>query len=497
MSITERLFNRMMVGVVLFGFLALMAAGGTAGFTVARSKQFTGWVNHSNDVQARLSDFRLALERTETARRGSLLDDNSRYDDIYRTFSVSLPLLLDRVAILTADNPNQQRRTTQARVLLGAMLTSMDESIALIRAGRRQEAQAAFRMAKTSDMVKDMRTITEAMAAEEAGLLKARSDAQRSAARNLYVVLAVSAVLLGIVAVSSLWVILNYTRDLTASRNALRVMNLGLESAVAERTADFKRANEEIQRFAYIVSHDLRSPLVNVMGFTSELDAATRPLEQMLEKVEAEAPQLVTPEAREAIRTDLPEAVGFIRTATQKMDRLINAILRLSREGRRVIAPEKLNMQSVLQGVADGIRHQASERGAIVEIDGDVPDIVSDRLAIEQIFSNLVENAVKYLAKGRPGLIQLRGRAQGDHVIFEVRDNGRGIDPKDHDRVFDLFRRSGSQDQPGEGIGLAHVRALAYRLGGLITCESALDQGATFRLSLPKILNLDRGAPTP
>jgi signal transduction histidine kinase len=131
----------------------------------------------------------------------------------------------------------------------------------------------------------------------------------------------------------------------------------------------------------------------------------------------------------------------------------------------------------------------------VVEIKTPLPDIVSDRVAVEQIFSNLVENAVKYLAKGRPGRITVRGRLQGDHVLFEVQDNGRGIDPKDHDRVFDLFRRSGAQDQPGEGIGLAHVRALAYRLGGLITCESALDQGATFRLSLPRILTLERGTP--
>ncbi len=204
---------------------------------------------------------------------------------------------------------------------------------------------------------------------------------------------------------------------------------------------------------------------------------------------------MLTDDARQAIRVDLPESIGFIRSSTQKMDRLINAILRLSREGRRVIAPEKLDMKSLLNGVADGIRHQASSRAAEIEIESPLPDIVSDRVAVEQIFSNLVENAVKYLAKDRPGLITVRGRAQGDTVIYQVQDNGRGIDPKDHDRVFDLFRRSGTQDQPGEGIGLAHVRALAYRLGGLITCESALDQGATFTLSLPRVLTLERGTP--
>jgi signal transduction histidine kinase len=76
----------------------------------------------------------------------------------------------------------------------------------------------------------------------------------------------------------------------------------------------------------------------------------------------------------------------------------------------------------------------------------------------------------------------------GARVLYEVEDNGRGIDPKDHERIFELFRRAGAQDQAGEGIGLAHVRALVYRLGGLIDCVSTLDQGATFRLSLPRVL---------
>jgi signal transduction histidine kinase len=96
-----------------------------------------------------------------------------------------------------------------------------------------------------------------------------------------------------------------------------------------------------------------------------------------------------------------------------------------------------------------------------------------------------MENALKYLMPGRPGQITVRGEARRGRAIIEVIDNGRGIAAKDHERIFDLFRRSGVQDQPGEGIGLAHVRALAYRLGGLIEVVSELGQGATFRVNLP------------
>lgn len=170
------------------------------------------------------------------------------------------------------------------------------------------------------------------------------------------------------------------------------------------------------------------------------------------------------------------------------MDRLINAILKLSRQGRRVITPEPVDMIALIEAIRGSLQHLMIDRDATLTIDGTLPGIVSDRLALEQIFSNLIENAVKYLQPGRPGRIEVRGSRAGGRVTFEVSDNGRGIAPADHSRVFDLFRRSGNQDQPGEGIGLAHVRALAYRLGGVIDVRSDLGKGATFRLSLPATL---------
>jgi signal transduction histidine kinase len=493
MNISERLFNRLMVGVVVLGFLVLMAAGGTAGWAVARNQDFTGWVNHTYQVEQQLSAFRLTMERAETARRGYLLDEDPVFHQTYQDAITQLPVLLDRIGGLTDDNPGQQKRVAEARTLVGELTSFLNDSVGLVRSGQMAQARAQFKTDPSVGTVRALRALTQAMADDETSLLKVRNEAQQRSGQLLTLVLAIAGAILAFVAISSLWVILRYTRDLNASRQALGALNLNLEATVLERTADFRRANEEIQRFAYIVSHDLRSPLVNVMGFTAELDAAAKPLSELVDRIEAQAPQLMTDEAREAVKVDLPEAVGFIRSSTQKMDRLINAILRLSREGRRVISPERLDMDALLTGVADTLRHQAAGKDAQIDIDGPLPDLVSDRVAIEQIFSNLVENAVKYAARDRPGRITVSGSVSGDHAIFEVQDNGRGIDPKDHDRVFDLFRRSGPQDQPGEGIGLAHVRALAHRLGGLITCESALDQGATFRLSLPQVLHLERG----
>ena len=296
------------------------------------------------------------------------------------------------------------------------------------------------------------------------------------------------------VAVVTFLTIRRYTRDLHRSRSALAVLNATLEDQLKERTADLALANEEIQRFAYIVSHDLRSPLVNVMGFTAELSAATQPLAELIDRAEAEAPQIVTEEARLAAREDLPEAIGFIRTSTAKMDRLINAILKLSREGRRVLAPEMIALDQLVEQITDAIRHVIDDRGVTVSIERPMPVVVSDRIALEQILSNLIENATKYRHPSRPAEVHVSAQETPGRVIVAVRDNGRGIDPRDHQRIFDLFRRSGQQDQPGEGIGLAHVRALAYRLGGTISVESQLGEGATFFVSIPATLSI---APPP
>jgi signal transduction histidine kinase len=229
------------------------------------------------------------------------------------------------------------------------------------------------------------------------------------------------------------------------------------------------------------------------MGFTSELEGAQAEVKEFYRRVLQADPQLVTPEARTAIETDLPEAIGFIRSSTVKMDKLIGAILKLSREGRRVLMAEPLSMRQLLEAQRQSVAHQLQERGAELVVEP-IPDLTSDRLAIEQVFGNLIDNAVKYLKPGRPGRITVRGQDLGSNVRYDIEDNGRGIDPKDFERIFDLFRRSGVQDQQGEGIGLAHVRALVRRLGGTITVSSRVGEGSTFTVVLPKYISMSSEA---
>ncbi|WP_375454398.1 MHYT domain-containing protein [uncultured Methylobacterium sp.] len=253
-----------------------------------------------------------------------------------------------------------------------------------------------------------------------------------------------------------------------------------------EAEAELRESNDELQRYAYIVSHDLRAPLVNVMGFTSELEEMRTDIRQAM----GDHPQAARVDA------DLGEALGFIKAAVTRMEGLIAAILKLSREGRRSFNPERLDMTALVQGLADAQRHQIDAAGATVSVAPDLPRIVADRIAIEQVIGNLIDNAVKYLDPARPGRIAITAHpAGGNRVRFAVTDNGRGIAERDHARVFELFRRSGVQDRPGEGIGLAHVKALVRSLGGRIDVTSELGKGTTFDVTLPRAAATGRGEP--
>jgi len=484
-QLDDQRFNRLAVAGVLLAFLLLLAALAAMLFSFRANVDATQWVRHSYQVTDQLAQLDLQLERAESGRRGFLIAPNRYRAEVYLENAALVPGTLTKIDAFVRDNGEQVPRARKLRMIALSELQELKTSMTLAQAGHVAEAQAQFVSASSSaTAIRAIRNLTAQMRNSELRLLASRIEATQRTQFIIRTVLAITGAFLFLIGAAAFLLVRRYTVELTSARDRLHLLNTDLEGAVAERTADLQRANEEIQRFAYIVSHDLRSPLVNILGFTAELEETNKSLGKLIERAHSEAPHIITDDTREA-QAELPEAIGFIRSSTQKMDRLINAILKLSREGRRNLTPEHLPMALVLRDIAASLEHRALEAEAKMVIDEPMPDLVSDRVAIEQIFSNLIENAVKYLQPGRPGRITVRGRPQGSRVIYEVEDNGRGIDPKDHQRIFDLFRRSGTQDRPGEGIGLAHARALAYRLGGTINVTSALGEGTTFSLNLP------------
>ena len=476
-----------LVAAAILAAVLLAAVVGTVALVIREQIRVVEAVEHTYEVERNLTEFLAVIERTEGARRGMLLNNNLTSFGRFRGSVDRASPLLDQLQRLTADNAVQQARIPRLRDLMNRQLAYGEADIRAILEGRQADAVSQFRQQSQLESMEGIRELADVMIADERRLLIRRNAAAEAQADRLFAVMAGLAVVLGLAAIGMTLMLVAYARDLTSSRLSLATLNAELEDRVVERTVELQKANAEIQRFAYIVSHDLRSPLVNIMGFTSELETSIKPMAALLDAVEADAPQMVTPAVREAVRGDLPEAIRFIRTSTQKMDRLINAILKLSREGRRVLAPEHLAMAPLLESIAGSLKQRSDAADVAIVVDTALPNLFSDRVAIEQVFSNLIENAVKYRKKGQGGEVRVTGRRDAGRLVYDVSDNGRGVDPRDHERIFDLFRRSGAQDQQGEGIGLATVRALVHRLGGVITVESALDRGSTFRVSLPPV----------
>jgi signal transduction histidine kinase len=467
----QRAFRRSITSFMITGFAALLGVIISAGVLMAMNQRQTHLINHTFMVEREVAALRFAATRLVAANLRHTQDLTIASEQPIEAAREQLDQSLKALSALTRDNPRQQARMP----LLGTTAVQIELQAGIpVRDGLVDNSYVFVR--RPNDLVV---RLTNVMQAEEEALLARRTQEQHRIEQGFYVVLGITALLLAVVGALTFASLASYTRELNASREALRRANTGLEAAVQERTGQLSRANSEIQRFAYIVSHDLRSPLVNVMGFTAEMESAAQALDDLL-------PEDTPQEARDIIRQDLPEAVHFIRSSTEKMDRLINAILRLSRLGRREIAPEWLDLNAMVREAVDNLRISLDEAGGQVEMSGPLPRIFTDRVALEQILANLIENATKYSHKDRPPHIRISAVAQGERIDLAVVDNGRGIDPRDHERVFDLFRRSGAQDRQGEGIGLAHVRALAYRLEGTVSLDSQLGTGSTFTLHLPR-----------
>ncbi|MFH1113786.1 MAG: PAS domain S-box protein [Pseudomonadota bacterium] len=241
---------------------------------------------------------------------------------------------------------------------------------------------------------------------------------------------------------------------------------------------------EEIKQFAYIVSHDLRAPLANVKGFTRELVESLAAVESRIREVSDSIPDETGMEILRLVDDDIPEALHFIDSSVSRMNRLVAGILQLSRIGYNELHMERLNMNELVAETFKSFSHEIHSRGIEVKI-ADLPDVTADSASMEQILSNLVSNSVKYLDPERTGRIEVTGSVAGNETVFRIEDNGVGVDESDQERIFDLFRRAGRTDVPGEGMGLTYVRTLVRRHGGSIWCESEPGVGSTFIFTVP------------
>lgn len=237
------------------------------------------------------------------------------------------------------------------------------------------------------------------------------------------------------------------------------------ERAASEREAlirDLEAKNGELERFTYTVSHDLRSPLITIMGFLGHVEKA------------AAAGDLAT------LRGD----VDRIRQAALKMDRLLSDLLDLSRTGHVLSDYEEMSFSEVAREAADRVHGRLQARGVAVEIEPAMPAVRGDRTRLLEVLQNLIDNAAKFMGGQERPLIRIGARAETGETVFFVADNGMGIDPRYHQRVFELFDKLDPRAE-GTGIGLALVKRIIELHGGRVWVQSSgAGQGSTFLFTL-------------
>ncbi|MFO1082714.1 MAG: CHASE3 domain-containing protein [Reyranellaceae bacterium] len=484
MPLRSTTIARRTIGYLAVGAAAMLGIVLTALWLAQHVSQHAEDVVRGREIRTAANGVLQALLDAETGQRGYLLTGEDPYLEPYNRAAASLDRELERLRRAVVADATASRAVEQLVPLVEAKMAELAGTVAEKRAGRSDAALARLQSDQGRRLMDQARSLLGGLRGGADTLVDGRlQEVERGVSLLTRVILA-GTVLVVVLAAAAAYTALGYTRELAASQLEIAALNAGLEERVRERTAALARANDEIQRFAYIVSHDLRSPLVNIMGFTSELETGVEVLQRYVGE-EGGTRSVPVGEARTVANDDIPEALRFIRASTTRMDGLINAILKLSREGRRALQPETVDLAALLAQAAASLQHQLEAAGATIALPAGATVLVTDRLALEQVVGNLLDNAVKYLAKDRPGRIVVAVSRGGGRLRLDVGDNGRGIAAQDHERIFELFRRAGPQDRPGEGIGLAHVRALVRRLGGDITLTSELGRGSTFSVDLP------------
>lgn len=266
---------------------------------------------------------------------------------------------------------------------------------------------------------------------------------------------------------------------------AFNQMTEDLEKATAlhERlNMELAQKNKELEQLLFVTTHDLRSPLVNIQGFSKELGHSITDLVEGI-PLDAVSPDVIK-KVKPILNEDIPESLQYIQTSIAKMDSLLSGLLRLSRLGRAAITITKLDMNKLVADSVAALEFNIKESNTQLNV-SKLPACKGDASQISQVFSNLLDNALKYLYTSRQGVIKISGKKKEKMSIYCIEDNGIGIASDHQEKIFEIFHRLEPKGSEGEGLGLTIAKRALDRQGGEIWIESEEGKGSKFFVQLP------------
>ena len=248
--------------------------------------------------------------------------------------------------------------------------------------------------------------------------------------------------------------------------------------------AELAEKNKELEAIVYTVSHDLRSPLVNVQGFGKQLNRACEAITAAA--AAANGGPVPAEKLKQPVEVAIPQALRFINAGVNKMEVLLAGLLRYSRLGRVALSIRPLNINGLLTDILAAMQFQLDEAKAEVRVEP-LPTCLADNAQTSQVFANLLDNALKYRHPSRPLRVTIRGHVEADQSVYEVADNGLGIASEHRAKVFEIFHRLNPDASSGEGLGLTIAQRVLERQHGKIWVEDTPGGGSTFFVSLPAV----------
>ncbi|MFC1744863.1 PAS domain S-box protein [Candidatus Riflebacteria bacterium] len=245
-----------------------------------------------------------------------------------------------------------------------------------------------------------------------------------------------------------------------------------------------EQKNRELEEILYFFSHDLKAPMLAIKGFSNILDESQKKLDSYIKDKKISPSSM--PDFSDVLKKDIYEPVDFITRVVQQMESIFAGFLKVANLGCVSLAIEKLDMDGIFNDIRKNFDFQIKEKNINLKIEK-VPGCLGDRMQINQLFSNLLDNSIKFLDPARPGIITISGRKAGNMVVYCLQDNGIGIAKKNHGLILEIFRQLEPDGTEGQGLGLAIVKKIISRQGGKLRLESEAGQGCKFFISLPGI----------